>query len=45
MKSLIRCYAGFISGVMVGVQISDDDNYNYLIIDLLIVELLIEWDK
>jgi len=45
MKSLIRCYAGFISGVMIGIELSDDDNYNFLIVDLLIVELLFEWDK
>ena len=45
MKSLIRCYAGFIPGVMLGVELSEDDNYNFLSVDLLIVELLFEWDK
>jgi hypothetical protein len=45
MKSLVRCYVGAISGVMLGVQLSESNDYNYLIIDLLIVELLIEWDK
>jgi len=45
MKSLIRCYAGLIPGVMLGVELSEDDNYNFLIVDLLIVELLFEWDK
>ena len=45
MKSLIRSYAGFIPGVMLGVELSEDDNYNFLIVDLLIVELLFEWDK
>ena len=45
MKSLIMCYAGFIQGVMLGIELSDDDNYNFLIVDLLIVELLFEWDK
>ena len=45
MKSIIRCYVGMISGVMFGIELSEDDNYNYLIVDLLIIELLFEWDK
>ena len=36
---------GFIPGVMLGIELSEDDNYNFLIVDLLIVELLFEWDK
>jgi hypothetical protein len=34
-----------ISGMLVGFQLSEDEEYNFLIIDLLIVELLFEWDK
>ena len=45
MNSLIRCYIGMVSGMMLGFQISEDEEYNFLIIDLLIIELLFEWDK
>ena len=45
MKSIIRCYIGMISGVMLGIELSEDDEFNFLIIDLLIIELLFEWDK
>jgi hypothetical protein len=34
-----------VSGMMLGFQISEDEEYNFLIIDLLIIELLFEWDK
>lgn len=45
MKSTIRCYICMISGMLLGFQIAEDEEYNFLIVDLLIIELLFEWDK
>jgi len=45
MKSLIRCYIGMVSGMLLGFEFSEDEEFNFLIVDLLIVELLFEWDK
>jgi len=39
------CYIGFISGMLLGFELSNDDEFNYLIVDLLIIELVIEWDR
>ena len=45
MKSALRCYISFITGMMLGFEIVSDDNYHFVVIDLLIVQLIFEWDK
>jgi hypothetical protein len=45
MRSLIRCYISFISGMMVGFELVSDDNYHFIVVDLFIVQLMFEWDK
>gem|GEM_PF-4873096 len=34
-----------VSGMLLGFEFSEDEEFNFLIIDLLIIELLFEWDK
>jgi hypothetical protein len=41
----MRCYCSFITGVMVGLELEESEEYNYLIIELFIVQFIFEWDK
>jgi hypothetical protein len=41
----IRFYIGPITGVMFGFELSEDENYNYMIMDLAFIEVIVEWDK
>jgi hypothetical protein len=35
----------FITGMMVGVELADHEDSNYLIINLFIVQIMLEWEK
>ncbi len=35
----------FITGMMVGVELADYEDSNFLIIDLFIVQIMFEWEK
>ena len=35
----------FITGVMLGFEFADHEESNFLIINLLIVQIMIEWEK
>jgi hypothetical protein len=41
----MRCYFSFITGVMVGLELEQDNDYNYLIVELFIVQFVFEWDR
>lgn len=41
----IRCYIGPITGIMLGFELSEDENNNYMIIDLAFIEVIVEWDR
>ena len=41
----IKLYIGPITGIMLGFELSEDEKYNFLIIDLVFLEIVIEWDK
>ena len=41
----IRFYIGPITGIMLGFELSEDENYNYMIMDLAFIEVIVEWDK
>lgn len=42
---MIACYFNFITGVMLGFELAEDDESNFLIIDLFIVQIMIEWEN
>jgi len=42
---MIGCYMSFITGMMVGVELADHEDSNYLIINLFIVQIMLEWEK
>jgi hypothetical protein len=42
---MIACYMSFITGMMVGVELADHEDSNYLIINLFIVQIMLEWEK
>jgi hypothetical protein len=42
---MIGCYVSFITGMMVGIELADHEDSNYLIINLFIVQIMIEWEK
>jgi hypothetical protein len=35
----------FITGMKVGIEFADFEDSNYLIIDILIVQIMLEWEK
>jgi hypothetical protein len=35
----------FITGMMVGIELADHEDSNYLIINLFIVQIMLEWEK
>jgi hypothetical protein len=41
----MHCYISLISGVMVGLELEESEDYNYLIIELFIVQFIFEWEK
>lgn len=45
MNNLFSVSFRFISGVMLGIELAEDEDYNYAIIDLLIVEIVVDWNK
>lgn len=42
---MIGCYMSFITGMMVGFELAEHEDSNYLIIDLFIVQIMFEWEK
>lgn len=46
MNPLFNIYLSFISGMMVGFELElENEEYNYLILDLFIVQVMVEWAK
>ena len=45
MPPLFNIYLSFISGAMVGFEFEEDEEYNYIIVDLFIVQVIVEWAK
>ncbi len=39
------CYFSFITGMMLGFELAEDEESNFLVVDLLIVQFLFEWEK
>jgi hypothetical protein len=42
---MIGCYVSFITGMMVGIELADYEDSNFLIIDLFIVQIMFEWER
>ena len=42
--NIVGCNISLITGVMLGFELADLDDRSYLIIDLLILQILIEWE-
>jgi len=42
---MIACYFSFLTGVMLGFEIAEHEDSNFLIIDLLIIQIMIEWEN
>jgi hypothetical protein len=42
---MIGCYVSFITGMMVGIELADYEDSNFLIIDLFIVQIMFEWEN
>ena len=42
---MIACYFNFITGVMLGFELAEDDGSSFLIIDLLVVQIMLEWEN
>jgi hypothetical protein len=42
---MVACYMSFITGMMVGVELADYEDSNYLIINLFIVQIMFEWEN
>ena len=42
---MVGCYMSFITGMMVGVELAEYEDSNFLIIDLFIVQIMFEWEK
>jgi hypothetical protein len=42
---MVACYMSFITGMMVGIEFADYEDSNYLIINLFIVQIMIEWEN
>lgn len=43
--SKLRFYMGPITGIMLGFELSENTDCNFLILDLIFVEVIVEWDK
>jgi hypothetical protein len=41
----LRFYIGPITGIMLGFELSENEEYSFLILDLVFVEVILEWDK
>ena len=42
---MIGCYVSLITGMKVGIEFADYEESNYLIIDLFIVQIMLEWER
>ena len=42
---MFACYMSFITGMMVGIELADHEDSNYVIINLFIVQIMFEWAK
>jgi hypothetical protein len=42
---MIGCYVSFITGMMVGIELAEYEDSNFLIIDLFIVQIMFEWEN
>ena len=42
---MIGCYVSFITGMMVGIELAEYEDSEFLIIDLLIVQIMFEWEN
>jgi len=42
---MIGCYVSLITGMMVGAELAEYEDSNFLIIDLFIVQIMFEWEK
>lgn len=46
MNPIFSIYFSFITGVMVGIEFEfENEDNNYIILDLFIVQVMIEWAK
>jgi hypothetical protein len=41
----MQCYISFITGMMLGFEVAEDEDSSFLVVDLLIVQFLFEWEK
>lgn len=41
----LRFYIGPITGIMLGFELSENEECSFLILDLVFVEVILEWDK
>ena len=41
----MHCYISFITGMMLGFELAEDEENNFFILDLLIIQFLFEWEK
>jgi hypothetical protein len=42
---MFQCYISFITGMMLGVELAEDEESNFLVVDLLIIQFLFEWEQ
>jgi hypothetical protein len=42
---MFACYMSFITGMKVGIEFAVYENSNYIIIDIFIVQIMLEWEK
>ena len=42
---MFQCYISFITGVMLGAELAEDEESHFLVVDLLIIQFLFEWEK
>ena len=42
---MVGVYMSFITGMMVGIELAEYEDSNFLIIDLFIVQIMFEWEK
>jgi hypothetical protein len=41
----MKCYISFITGMMLGFELAEDEESSFLVLDFLIVQFLFEWEK
>jgi hypothetical protein len=42
---MFKCYISFITGMMLGFELAENEEAKFLVIDLLIIQFLFEWDN